>query len=221
MQDMVDDDVDEDSGIDSPERGNGSMDSEESSMSSGSDSNLAVAEVHEDVRTETSPIAEDDRLLEMQPVCAKDPNPIPETIPAPNPIPPGPHSIPPGPHSIPPGPNPIPKADGKLTSYLQNFMLKYIARPIMILHLLKIRNSVLRFFSSLGFVGLFIVIFVISLPLAIRLEPTDHPPQFFDPDSNIQKMLDLSGNLTDLSTFDCMACPYWYQGEGDGGEPFI
>lgn len=51
-----------------------------------------------------------------------------------------------------------------------------------------------------------------SVGLLLQLRFSDKPPQFFDPDSNIQKMLDLAGNVTDSSAINCYNCSAWNSG---------
>ncbi len=219
MQDIADDD----SGIDILDQGNGSVDSnsDSSSAGSGSDPNLAQGvggqgDENESPLTEgdTGPEAvvllvtnevgeeEDEQLLLGETHAQQQGGPKP--------------------HSIPVSSRSVPAAEHELTTVVQVLMLKYLARPIMYLQLVKIQSLPLRLVARLTLVFVFSVIFLMSIGGMVQLKPTDHPPQFFDPDSNIQKMMDLAGNLTDTNTVNCNNCFAWHPGPGgshSGGKP--
>ena len=109
---------------------------------------------------------------------------------------------------------------GPFTHLLQTIMFKAIGRVVMLPFLWHSRRyessrkeeGVCTRFSpiQLTMVCVFIAILVGSFTTSVFLGFTDHPPQFFNPNSNIQKMLDLSGNLTDSSAIDCYKCSPWY-----------
>ena len=110
--------------------------------------------------------------------------------------------------------------ENKATELTQTFLLRYLARPVMILHLWKpmlasfsrCARQVVRALTSCGFVWLFLCLVGIFFSRVCFLRLTDQPPQFFDPDSNLQKMLDLAGNLTDARDLNCWDCSAWYNG---------
>lgn len=111
--------------------------------------------------------------------------------------------------------------EGKLTVLVQKALLLTVARAVMLPHTVKysfisntILRNILRWFTRLVPVILFAIILASMSGAMSRLKPSDHPPQFFDPDSNIQKMLDLSGNLTERSAVNCWQCLAWYNEGG-------
>ena len=115
-------------------------------------------------------------------------------------------------------------ADNKMTIFVQMLMLRLVARPVMLPQLIqytsisnKTLRTILRWTTRLIPVFVFIVILACMSGAMSQLKPSDHPPQFFDPDSNIQKMLDLEGNLTQRSAVNCWDCSAWYGGSGGGG----
>ena len=203
---------DDDSGIDILEQGNGSVESENSSTASGgsgtsesdSNSNLAMYE------SGSKPVAEEDTNVrdrdDMQPLQLEwpvDASTAHTTAAATTPV---------------DDDNMVQTVENKATELTQTFLLKYLARPVMILHLWKpalatLRSCVrhvLRAVTSLGLVWLFLCLVGIFFSRIWFLKLTDQPPQFFDPDSNLQKMLDLAGNLTDARDINCWDCSAWY-----------
>ena len=103
-------------------------------------------------------------------------------------------------------------AENRLTAIVQVGMMRFVAVPVLIPHLLskRITNSFLKFITKCTFVWVFVVMAILSIGGTALLQPTNRPPQFFDPDSNIQKLLDLKGNLTDAKSYNCWACSAWY-----------
>lgn len=100
----------------------------------------------------------------------------------------------------------------RLTAIIQVAMMKLIARPVLFPHLVSkhITNSCLKLIVKCTFVWVFVVVAIFSITGTALLQPTNRPPQFFNPDSNIQKLLDLKGNLTDARSYNCWACSAWY-----------
>ena len=100
----------------------------------------------------------------------------------------------------------------RLTAIIQVAMMRLVARPVLLPHLLSkhITNGCLKLIAKCTFVWLFVVVAIFSITGTALLQPTNHPPQFFNPDSNIQKLLDLKGNLTDAKSYNCWACSAWY-----------
>ena len=104
-------------------------------------------------------------------------------------------------------------AESRWTELQQIGMLKFIARPIMFFFLVGSKfNKHKARLVSLSMVFLFAVVMLLSWTATAFLKPTDRPPQFFKPSSNIQKMLDLTGNLTDSEAINCYSCSAWYGG---------
>ena len=102
-------------------------------------------------------------------------------------------------------------AEGHWTELQQIGMMKYVARPVMIFFLLGSKFSKYKAaLLSWTMVFVFATILTSSWVGTSFLKPTDRPPQFFNPDSNIQKMLDLTGNLTDTDALNCYSCSAWY-----------
>jgi hypothetical protein len=115
----------------------------------------------------------------------------------------------------------------RVTAYMQKCML-YLSVCPMALHLLfgwyrsrsQTRNrwAVWWLFHILVSLGVLFFVLGVSVGLLVQLRFTNQPPQFFHPDSNIQKMLNLAGNVTDLSAGDCYdQCSAW-SGGGDSKE---
>ena len=102
--------------------------------------------------------------------------------------------------------------ENRLTAIIQVGMMWLVAVPVLFPHLLskRITNSCLKLITKCSFVWLFVLMAILSIGGTALLQPTNHPPQFFDPDSNIQKLLDLKGNLTDARSYNCWACSAWY-----------
>lgn len=48
----------------------------------------------------------------------------------------------------------------------------------------------------------YVILLAIAIHLVSNLRPSDKPPQFFSPNSNLQKMLDLIGNVTEGDVVD-------------------
>lgn len=110
-----------------------------------------------------------------------------------------------------------------ITILSQKIMLHTIARAVMLPQMIQYNcisskklRAIFRWTTRLIPVILFIVILISMSGAMSQLKPSDHPPQFFDPDSNIQKMLDLEGNLTETSVVNCWDCSAWYNGGGGG-----
>ena len=100
------------------------------------------------------------------------------------------------------------------TELQQIGMMKFVARPVMIFFLFGSKFSKRKAaLLSWSMVFVFVAILISSWVGTSFLKPTDRPPQFFKPGSNIQKMLDLTGNLTDTSALNCYSCSAWY-GQG-------
>ena len=115
--------------------------------------------------------------------------------------------------------------DTKITLFLQKTLLLTVARAMLYPQLVEYRciasrklRAALLWATRLLPVVIFVVVLVSMSGAMSQLEPTNHPPQFFDPDSNIQKMLDLEGNLTQKEVINCWNCSAWYSGPGGGGE---
>ena len=110
-----------------------------------------------------------------------------------------------------------PTAESKLTIFVQKVILQVVARPAMLPQMIqysfvsgKITRAILRWSTRFIPIVLFTLILFLMGAAMLKLRPSDHPPQFFDPDSNIQKMLDLEGNLTQPSALNCWDCSAWY-----------
>ena len=121
-----------------------------------------------------------------------------------------------------------PTAEEKLTTFVQKVLLLVVARAVMLPQMVqfsisnKISRTVLRWLIRLTPVVLFLLILAAMSGAMSQLKPSDHPPQFFDPDSNIQKMLDLTGNLTERSSKDCSLCSASYnQQSTTGGGAYV
>lgn len=102
-------------------------------------------------------------------------------------------------------------AESRWTELQQIGMMRFVARPVMIFFLIGSKSPKHKAqLCGLTMVFIFIGIMALSCLSTAFLKPTDRPPQFFKPSSNIQKMLDLSGNLTDTATLNCYSCSAWY-----------
>ena len=102
-------------------------------------------------------------------------------------------------------------AESRWTELQQIGMIRFVARPVMFFFLIgsKFSRPKATLFN-LAMVFCFILILLSSFIATAFLKPTDRPPQFFKPGSNIQKMLDLSGNLTDTEAINCYSCSAWH-----------
>ena len=114
--------------------------------------------------------------------------------------------------------------ESKLTRYVQMILLRAIAHPVMLPQLVtcscernKVARTILRWTTRLSVVAVFVVILAGMFGAMLQLKPADHPPRFFDPDSNIQKLLDLDGNLTARTAINCWDCSAWYSDHHSGG----
>ena len=119
---------------------------------------------------------------------------------------------------------PRPTAEERHTRIVQEALLKVVATPVMFPQMVRFSfvrcaalRTALRWVTRLSLVLVFAVILVGMCVAMLQLKPADHPPQFFDPDSNIQKMLDLEGNLTTREAVNCWDCSAWYGRGGTGG----
>ena len=103
-------------------------------------------------------------------------------------------------------------AESRWTELQQIGMIRFVAYPIMFWFLVGVKFSSKHKarLCSLAMVLGFIVVLLTSYAATAFLKPTDRPPQFFKPGSNIQKMLDLSGNLTSADAVNCYSCSAWY-----------
>lgn len=106
--------------------------------------------------------------------------------------------------------------DRRLTNAMQTGML-YISMLPMTLHLVRAyvashrprRSTLFHLLNILFHVVIFCALLGVSVALLRQLRFNSKPPQFFDPRSNIQKMLDLAGNVTDSSALNCYNCSAW------------
>lgn len=103
-------------------------------------------------------------------------------------------------------------AESRWTELQQIGMIRFIAYPVMFWFLIgqKFSNKHKARLCSLTTLFAFILVLLASFAATAFLKPTDRPPQFFKPDSNIQKMLDLAGNLTSADAVNCYSCSAWY-----------
>ena len=103
-------------------------------------------------------------------------------------------------------------AESRWTELQQIGMIRFVAYPVMFWFLIgnKLNSKHLARLCSLTIVFAFIVVLFSSFLATAFLKPTDRPPQFFKPSSNIQKMLDLAGNLTSAEAVNCYSCSAWY-----------
>ena len=109
---------------------------------------------------------------------------------------------------------------GQLMNLVQRFMLKFLARPILASWIYFTSSSaVLLWFTRRSLVWLFIVVSVLSIYGTSSLKFSQDPPEFLASDTNIQQLLNLNGNLTELDQYNCGDCSSWHQGgEGGGGD---
>ena len=117
-----------------------------------------------------------------------------------------------------------PTIENRITVLVQKALLFTIARVVMLPQLVRCRclpdgllRTIVRWTTRLLPVILFIAILVSMSGAASQLQPSDGPPQIFDPDSNMQKLLNLQGNLTDVESINCWNCSAWYIGTTSGG----
>ena len=110
-----------------------------------------------------------------------------------------------------------------ITRFVQLVSLHVVARLVMFPQMVqyhyiphKVVRTALVWFTRLLPVVLFLAILNTMTGIMTQLRPSDHQPQFFDPDSNIQKMLDLEANLTQRGSLNCWDCSAWYS-DGGGG----
>ena len=103
----------------------------------------------------------------------------------------------------------------KLTLLMQKAMF-YISMVTMAIHLWTTRGSPkkgkrrARVAVNLSFCSLaYLLVLAVSLALLLQLRLSDKPPQFFSPDSNIQKLLDLVGNISDVDAVDGYSYSEW------------
>ena len=108
-----------------------------------------------------------------------------------------------------------------ITTFVQRVSLHFVARVVMYPQMVqytcipdKNLRAILQWSTRLLPVVLFVAILAGMTVAMTKLRPSDHQPQFFDPDSNIQKMLDLEANLTQRVSVNCWDCSAWYS---DGG----
>lgn len=52
--------------------------------------------------------------------------------------------------------------------------------------------------------------FVGCVAMAVQLQPSDHPPQLFKPDTNLQRLLDLKANFSMIDDLKCDQCSALY-----------
>ena len=124
----------------------------------------------------------------------------------------------------PPSSTRAPTIENRMTVFVQKALLLTVARGLMLPQLLRysclpdgLLRTILRWTTRLLPVIIFIVILVSMSGATSQLKPSDGPPQIFDPDSNIQKLLNLQGNLTDIEAVNCWNCSAWYEGTTSGG----
>lgn len=102
----------------------------------------------------------------------------------------------------------------KLTILMQTAMF-YVATIPMVMHLwttksLQKKKRRAKFAANVSLCSLvYILLLAISLTLVFHLRLSEQPPQFFSPDSNIQKMLDLVGNVSDVNAVDGYGFSEW------------
>ena len=81
----------------------------------------------------------------------------------------------------------------------------------------KRKKNVLCLVRFLVFILCYCLLLVVSIGLVSRLKPSDKPPQFFSPSTNLQKVLDLTGNVTDADVIDGYTLSEW-SGDGSSSE---
>ena len=103
-------------------------------------------------------------------------------------------------------------AESRWTELQQIGMIRFIAYPVMFWFLIgrKFKSKLMAILFSQAMVVGFILVLSSSFVATAFLKPTDRPPQFFNPNSNIQKMLDLAGNLTSAEAVNCYSCSAWF-----------
>nr|XP_054769044.1 protein dispatched homolog 3-like [Lytechinus pictus] len=90
------------------------------------------------------------------------------------------------------------KESASLTAALQRALHRYIAKPVM-----KARWVV---------IGIFCIIFCITIVLVSRLQPASRPPALYQPDTNLQRLLDLAYNFSGKD-IRCTECSGFDQGD--------
>ena len=103
-------------------------------------------------------------------------------------------------------------AESKLT-YAMQISMFYLSVIPMSLHLYfseilkknRLKSALFVIFN----IFLYVVLVGVFAALMANLRFNDKPPKFFDPDSNIQKMLDLVGNVTDSDNIQTYSFSYW------------
>ncbi len=119
----------------------------------------------------------------------------------------------------------------KLTLLMQKGMF-YLSVAPMSLHLLlnwcksrrvgltALQRALLRVSHVLVSLLILLGVLGISVGLLAQLQLTNKPPQFFPADSNMQKMLDLVGNVTDTGSSECYdQCSPWAR-QNNGSRKF-
>ena len=103
-------------------------------------------------------------------------------------------------------------AESRWTELQQIGMIRFVAYPVMFWFLIgrKFNSKHKARLFSLAMIFGFVLVLFASFVATAFLKPTDRPPQFFKPGSNIQKMLDLAGNLTSADAVNCYSCSAWY-----------
>jgi len=90
----------------------------------------------------------------------------------------------------------------KITSFLQLVMLYCVALPVLSFQLFKFRHAASLWLSRLTCVIVYLASLLVALLVVVCLLGfTDRPPQLFNSNTNIQKLLDLSGNLSENGGF--------------------
>ena len=108
----------------------------------------------------------------------------------------------------------------KLTVLMQTAMY-YVATVSMVLHLWTTKSLLKKkrrekFAFNICVCSLsYILLLAVSLSLVFQLQLSNQPPQFFSPDSNIQKMLDLVGNISDVNAVDGYRFSEWSSKQGE------
>ncbi|XP_030843063.1 protein dispatched homolog 3-like isoform X2 [Strongylocentrotus purpuratus] len=83
------------------------------------------------------------------------------------------------------------KESASLTAALQKMLHTFIAKPVM-----KARWV---------FIGIFCIIFCVTIVLVSRIKPASRPPALYQPNTNLQRLLDLAYNFSgkDIRCTDC------------------
>ena len=95
----------------------------------------------------------------------------------------------------------------KVSTFLQLTMLHCVARPILFFQLVKTKfgrltSPLLKMFC----IWVYLLSLIISIGMVVGLlRFSDRPPQLFNSNSNIQKLIDLTGNLTEGGILDCVS----------------